>query len=102
MSDIRAPWLLYGKAALLLSTGVLASVLLLVENPRFTTALLLAVAVWAFCRSYYFAFYVIEHYVDPGFRFAGLLDFMGYALGRKREREEIKTESQRFPEDAGK
>lgn len=85
MGDIRKPWLLYAKAGLLLTTGLLASALLLVENPSYTTALLLAVAVWAFCRSYYFAFYVIEHYVDPGFRYAGLLDFSRYAIGRKRE-----------------
>ena len=35
-------------------------------------AALLAVSVWAFCRAYYFAFYVIERYVDPTYRFSGL------------------------------
>jgi hypothetical protein len=33
--------------------------------------------------AYYFAFYVIEHYVDPGYRFAGLWSFVRYVL-RKR------------------
>jgi hypothetical protein len=43
---------------------------------------LLVIAIWCFCRVYYFAFYVIEHYVDPGYRFAGLVDFMKYWWGR--------------------
>ncbi len=84
MGDIRSPWLLYAKAGFLLLAGVLASVLLLVENPNFTTALLLAVAIWAFCRSYYFAFYVIEHYINPGFRYAGLLSIVKYVVTHKR------------------
>jgi hypothetical protein len=47
------------------------------------TALLLGITVWAFCRAYYFAFYVIERYVDPGYRFAGLLSLLRYIYGRK-------------------
>ena len=47
-----------------------------------TTAMLLAVAIWAFCRAYYFAFYVVEHYADPAFRFAGLLAFVRYLIRR--------------------
>ena len=43
---------------------------------------LLAVAIWAFCRAYYFAFYVIDHYIDPSQRYAGLVDF----LRRRRDR----------------
>lgn len=38
-------------------------------------AVLLALSIWGFCRAYYFAFYVIEKYVDPEFRFSGLLSF---------------------------
>ena len=40
--------------------------------------LLLTISVWCFCRAYYFAFYVIEHYVDPGYRFSGLWSFVVY------------------------
>ena len=46
-------------------------------------AFLLAVALWAFCRFYYFAFYVIEKYVDPSYRFAGLGSFALYLLRRR-------------------
>ena len=51
---------------------------LLVRSPSWETAVLLGIAIWSFCRSYYFAFYVIEKYVDPGFRFSGLWNFFGY------------------------
>jgi hypothetical protein len=39
--------------------------------------------VWSFCRFYYFAFYVIEHYVDPSYRFSGLLSFALYLIQKK-------------------
>lgn len=84
MSDITHPKLLYLKAALFLVIGVLASFLLLLDHPRVKTALLLALAVWAFCRAYYFAFYVVQHYADPSYRFAGLWDFARYLLKRRR------------------
>jgi uncharacterized RDD family membrane protein YckC len=84
MADISNPKLLYAKAGLLLFLGVFAAVLLLVEAPSWRVAALLAVCVWAFCRAYYFAFYVVRHYADPGYRFAGLIDFLRYALGSKR------------------
>ena len=49
-------------------------------------ALLLALAIWAFCRAYYFAFYVIEHYIDPGFKFAGLWAMLRH-LGKNPRRD---------------
>jgi hypothetical protein len=64
--------------------GVAASVLLLLEHPTWRAGFLLALAVWCFCRFYYFAFYVIEHYVDPGYRFSGLWDFVRYLLQRRK------------------
>lgn len=83
MADITNKRLLYCKGALFLAGGILASTLLLMECPSVRVALLLATAVWCFARAYYFAFYVIEHYVDPGYRFAGLWSFARYALGRR-------------------
>ena len=82
MSDITSPQLLYVKGSLLLCVGVLASAILLAEHPSLRSAALLAVAVWAFARAYYFAFYVIEHYVDPGYRYAGLLSLVRYLVRR--------------------
>lgn len=83
MTDIKSPALLYAKGFLMLAVGVLASTLLLVDRFDLRSAILLAVAVWGFCRAYYFAFYVIEHYVDPQYRFAGLVDFVKYCVKRE-------------------
>jgi hypothetical protein len=82
MSDIKSPRLLYLKGALMLITGVLASVLLMVSHPDLQTAALLVVALWGFCRAYYFAFYVVEHYIDPRYRYSGLISFVCHYLSR--------------------
>ena len=56
---------------------------MLIGEQSVKVAFLLGLAIWAFCRSYYFAYYVIEHYADPGDRFSGLLSFIRDAC-RKR------------------
>lgn len=78
MGDLKNAKLIYLKAFLFLLIGLSASTLLLIEAPRLKVALLLALAVWAFARAYYFAFYVIQHYVDDSYRFAGLWSFLQY------------------------
>ena len=85
MRDLTNPRIIKLKGLLFLLCGLLAGGLLLFDRPDLRTAALLAICVWSFCRCYYFAFYVIEHYVDPSFRFAGLGSFLRYIL-RKRER----------------
>ena len=72
------------KATLFLLAGVLACALLMMKRPTLRVALLLIVAIWCFCRAYYFAFYVIEHYVDPGHKFSGLIAFVRYLAAKKR------------------
>jgi hypothetical protein len=84
MADITNVQWLYAKGLLFLAGGLLASALLIVEQPTLKVVLLLAVAVWCFARAYYFAFYVVEHYADPGYRFAGLWSFVRYLLRRRR------------------
>lgn len=84
MRDITNPRWLYFKGGLFVVTGLLASGLLLLESPSLKVAALLAVAIWCFSRAYYFAFYVVEHYADPGYRFAGLWSFARYAWTRRR------------------
>jgi hypothetical protein len=73
------------KGFLFLFLGLLAAVLLVVQYPTFRVALLLAIAIWSFCRFYYFAFYVIGHYVDPNYRFSGLISFAMYLIRRSRQ-----------------
>lgn len=84
MADLTNPRLIYLKGFLFLFAGLLASLILILESPRLKTALLLALAIWCFARFYYFAFYVIQHYVDPGYRFAGMWSFIRYLTFRHR------------------
>jgi hypothetical protein len=84
MADIRSPALLYAKGVLFLIVGCLAAGIVLAERPSWKVTALLALAIWAFCRAYYFAFYVIEHYVDPNYKFAGLWSFARYVLSGRR------------------
>ena len=75
MADLKNPKLIFAKGFLFLLIGIAASALLLIEAPSFRVGVLLALAIWGFCRFYYFAFYVIQHYVDPTFHFSGLFAF---------------------------
>lgn len=92
MADITNPRLLYLKGGLFLVCGSLACGLILAECPSITVAVLLVIAIWCFARAYYFAFYVIQHYIDPGYRFAGLWSFAKYAWARRRERSQTVKE----------
>jgi len=71
MKDITSPGWIKFKGALFLIVGLASAGLLLAEHRELKVALLLGIAIWCFCRFYYFAFYVIEHYVDPTYRFFG-------------------------------
>ncbi len=85
MADIQSPKLLYLKGVLFLCLGILSSIMLVWEHPSVRVVVLLAIAVWAFARAYYFAFYVIEHYIDPNDKYAGLVAFLRNAARRRRE-----------------
>ena len=78
MADLQNPRLIYLKGALFLLCGTLSAAILLAQSPHWQTMVLLVLTVWSFSRFYYFAFYVIQHYVDDSFRFAGLWDFAKY------------------------
>ena len=78
MKDLTNPFWIKLKGLLFLFIGIVAVILLFLNSPTLKTAVLLAVAIWSFCRFYYFAFYVIEKYVDPGYKFSGLISFARY------------------------
>ncbi len=84
MKDLTNPNWIKLKGILFLLVGLLSTGLLVLENPSFRVVLLLAISIWCFCRFYYFAFYVLEHYVDPGYRFAGLWSFACYLWSKRR------------------
>lgn len=86
MRDLQSPTMICLKGGLFLLLGFASAALLIADTPTLRLVLLLALCVWSFCRAYYFAFYVIEHYVDPSYRFSGLLSFVQYVLKKRRGR----------------
>ena len=85
MADIKNRAVIWTKGFLFLGLGLLASVLLVLEAPSVKVLVLLLLSVWAFCRFYYFAFHVIQHYVDATYRFSGLFSFLRYVVRKWRE-----------------
>jgi hypothetical protein len=83
MKDLSNPFWIKFKGILFLVIGIVCVVLLLLDNLKWQTGMLLALAIWSFCRFYYFAFYVIEKYVDSKYKFSGLIDFAKYLLKKK-------------------
>ena len=81
--DLKNPTWMYLKAALFVLIGFACFALVWLEQRTLLTAALLLLMIWAFCRAYYFAFYVIEKYADPHYKFSGLLAFLRYLLRRK-------------------
>lgn len=80
MKDLTSATWIKVKGILFLLIGIVAAVLVFLDDPKWQTAVLLALVIWSFCRFYYFAFYVIEKYVDPGYKFSGLISFVKYWL----------------------
>ncbi len=83
MKDLTNPAWIKTKGLLFLFIGIAATVLIFLDSPTWRTAILLALAIWGFCRFYYFAFYVIGKYVDPGYKFSGLISFARYLFKRR-------------------
>ena len=74
---------MYVKAVLFVGIGLICASLLVFANPRLETCILLALCIWSFSRAYYFAFYVIERYIDPTFKFSGLLSAFKFVCASK-------------------
>jgi hypothetical protein len=84
MKDLLNPFWIKLKGLIFLFIGIVAAILVFLDNPKRQTAMLLALAIWSFCRFYYFAFYVIEKYVDPTYKFSGLISFARYLFQRRK------------------
>ena len=83
MKDLTSATWIKIKGLLFLLIGIVAAIMVFLESPNWKTAGLLALAIWGFCRFYYFAFYVIEKYVDPTYKFSGLISFAKYLFRRR-------------------
>lgn len=84
MKDLANPFWIKLKGMLFLLIGCAAAVFIFLDDPKWQTAVLLALAVWSFCRSNYCAFYVIEKYVDASYKFSGLISFARYLFKSQR------------------
>ncbi len=85
MQDLKSPSALWLKAILFLVIAAATAGMLWTEAPTLRNALLLGLLMWASCRAYYFAFYVIHHYADPSFRYSGLGSLVRHVWSRRRE-----------------
>ncbi|MGA9780357.1 MAG: hypothetical protein ACLPRE_00370 [Limisphaerales bacterium] len=83
MRDLTHPTWIKVKGLLFLLLGIAAAILIFLDRPNWKTAILLVVTIWSFCRFYYFAFYVIEKYVDPAYKYSGLISFAKYLFRRR-------------------
>ena len=92
MANIESPFWLWIKGGLFVAIGCLCLVFVAMVTQSVQLVAVCCLAIWAFCRAYYFAFYVIENYIDPKFRFAGLLSVLGYFVDKDQV---VKTETAR-------
>ena len=94
MSDLKSPRWIVAKGLLFLAIAGIAGGLILLDRPTWRVAILLGLLVWASARFYYFLFYVLEHYVDPTLRYAGIGALLQELLRRRRikARRESSTE----------
>ena len=90
MTDLKSKGWIVAKGVMFLGIAAAAAALIWVETPSVRIDVLLALLVWASCRFYYFLFYVLERYVDPTMRYAGLLDLL---MGMKRRRESMRRDA---------
>lgn len=74
LHDIKSRRWLYAKGLLFFLLGLIAAALVICESPHARTITLLLISIWAFCRFYYFLFYVLEHYAGREKKYAGLWD----------------------------
>ena len=82
--DIKNQNILHLKGFLFLALGIVAASLLLYDNLSIRTIALLMITIWAFCRFYYFLFYVLENYAGRDRKYAGVIDALGYLFKIKR------------------
>jgi hypothetical protein len=84
--DLQSASAICLKGVLFVVLGSIAGALLLLENWSWRTVTLLAICIWAWCRAYFFAFYVIERWVDPSYKFSGLGSFVVWLFSKRPPR----------------
>lgn len=85
MTDLKSNKLIYLKGFLFLVILLFSMGLIIFETQSWQIVVLLLLVVWTSARLYYFMFYVIEKYVDPSYRFAGIVSFLQYLFSKKKK-----------------
>ncbi|MBN1124888.1 MAG: hypothetical protein JXA82_07765 [Sedimentisphaerales bacterium] len=81
--DLKSARWIYCKGFLFLTILLLSVTIILIDHFSWKLSALLALTVWSSARFYYFLFYVIEKYVDPSYKFAGIFSFLLYLVKRR-------------------
>lgn len=76
MADITNKKLIILKGILFFVIGTMTAILIVQLTESILVLVLFGVGVWAFCRFYYFLFYVLEKYVGIEGRYAGIADLL--------------------------
>jgi hypothetical protein len=90
VKNLTNPTWIITKGFLFLFLGLLSGGLLFLEHPTLKTLVLIAIAVWSFCRFYYFGFYVLERYVDRNYKFSGLISMVRYVVLKRKGQIEVR------------
>ena len=85
MRDLTSKRWIVAKGVMFGVIAAASAVLLFLDAPTLRTAFLLALLVWSSCRLYYFLFYVLEKYVDPSLKYAGLTSLSAHAWRRPKD-----------------
>jgi len=83
--DIKSPRVLKLKGFLFALIGLIATGMLIARDPTWQTMLLCGLAIWAWCRFYYFLFYVLEHYAGSKRPYAGILDALKSVFDNEKQ-----------------
>jgi hypothetical protein len=84
MSDLKSPTLIHLKGWMFLIILLASLAILVIENPNIRSVALLLLIAWSSARFYYYLFYVIEEYIDPEYKFSGVVSAVRYFLSNKR------------------
>lgn len=76
MIDIQSKRIIVTKGLLFILITIVSAAMILCYAPSLPVAALVLILIWASARSYYFLFYVLEKYVDPNLKYAGLLPML--------------------------
>lgn len=80
--DLQSKNLIIAKGILFILLGCGSAAMVVIEGSAWLRRLVLvAICIWASCRACYFSFYVLEHYIDSGVRYSGLLSALRHCAG---------------------